>query len=67
LLLIFLVVCIFVEVLVLVDTVFLGPSGHITGVHLSDKDMFLSNTRALERGGGGQFEREGSANEATTQ
>lgn len=43
-LLVVLIVCILIEVLV-VDTVFLGPSGRIADVNLSSQDNFPSGTR----------------------
>ncbi len=40
------VFCVLLEVIV-VDIMFLGPGGHITNIHLSTADIFVSDTGAL--------------------
>jgi hypothetical protein len=48
-LLLVLVVCILIEIVV-VDTVFLGPTGHITNVRLSNQDYFISDMGGISQG-----------------
>jgi hypothetical protein len=48
-LLMVLVVCIVIEI-ILVDTVFLGPTGQITSIQLSNRDYFISDMGAIDQG-----------------
>ena len=48
-LLLVLVVCILIEIVV-VDTVFLGPTGHMTNIRLSNQDYFISDMGGISQG-----------------